>query len=72
MFVGEDMMQTETCGPIISPNIVHSHYFGNLVCLHVVQDRLRATSTPRTTFHQEGEDDEDMTSMHMTMHGDRG
>ena len=38
MFVGEDMLQTETCGPILSPNIVQSHYFSNLVCLHVVQD----------------------------------
>ena len=70
MFVGEDMMQTETCGPIISPNIVHSHYFGNLVCLHVVLDQLQATSTPRTTFRQEGEDDEGMTSMHTIMLGE--
>jgi hypothetical protein len=33
---------------------------GNLVCLHVVQNGIQATSTPRTTFHQEGEDDEVM------------
>ena len=64
MFVGEDMMHTKTCGPILSPNIVHSHYFGNLVCLHVVQDRLQAKSTSRMAFHQEREDDKDMGSIY--------
>jgi hypothetical protein len=58
MFVGEDVLQTKTCGHIISPNIFHSHYFGNLICLHVVQDRFQATSVPRTAFRHEGEDDE--------------
>lgn len=69
---GEDMLQMWTCNNILSHNIVHSHYFGNLVCLHVVQDHqifLQAQSTPRTAFRQEGEDDEDMTSMHTTMLG---
>ena len=56
----------------IKINIIHSHYFGNLVCPHVAQDRLQATSTPRMAFHQEREDDNDMSSMHMTMLGDRG
>jgi hypothetical protein len=64
------MLQTKTCGHILSPNIVHSHYFGNLVCLHVVQDGLEATLTPRSTFRQEGEDDEDMASTHMTILGE--
>jgi hypothetical protein len=36
MFVGEGMLPTKTCGHILSPNIVNSQYFGNLVCLHVV------------------------------------
>ena len=45
----------------------HSHYFRNLVCLHVLQDRLQAKSTSMMAFHQEREDDEDMTSIHMTM-----
>jgi hypothetical protein len=63
MFVGEGMLQTETCGHILSPNIVNFQYFGNLVCLHVVQNGLQATSTPRTAFHQEGEDDDDMTML---------
>ena len=69
MSVGQDMLQTWTCGHILSHNIVHSHYFGNLICPHVVQDRLQTKSTPRTAFRQEGEDDEDMTPMHMTMFG---
>ena len=41
-----------------------------------MQDRLQTKSTPRTTFRQEREDDEDMTSIHMTMlgepYGDQG
>jgi hypothetical protein len=57
------MLQTKTCGHILSPNIVSSQYFGNLVCLHVVQNGIQATSTPRTAFHQEGEDDEVMTML---------
>jgi hypothetical protein len=52
MFDGEDMLQTDTCGHILSPNVVHSRYFDNLVCLHVVQEGLQATSTLRTAFHQ--------------------
>ena len=76
MSVGQDMLQTWTCGHILSHNIVHSHYFGNLVCPHVVQDRLQTKSTPRTAFRQQREDDEDMTSIHMTMlgepYGDQG
>jgi hypothetical protein len=70
MFVGEGVMQTESCGHILSPNNVNSKYFGNLVCLYVVQNGLQATSTPRTAFHQEGEDDENMGSIHMTMLGE--
>ena len=73
---GEDMMQIWTSGHIFSPNIVHSYYFGNLVCHHVVQDRLHTKLTPWMAFRQEREDDEDMTSMHMTMlgepYGDQG
>ena len=41
-----------------------------------MQDRLQTKSTQRTTFRQEREDDEDMTSIHMTMlgepYGDQG
>ena len=76
MSVGQDMIQTWTCGHILSHNIVYSHYFENLICPHVVQDRLQIKSTPRTAFRQEREDNEDMTSIHMTMlrepYGDQG
>jgi hypothetical protein len=71
MFVGEGMLQTKTCGHILSSNIINSQYFGNLVCLHVVQNGIQATSTPRTTFHQEGEDDEIMTMLG-ELHGGQG
>ena len=76
MSIRQDMLQTWICGHILSHNIVHSYYFENLVCPHIVQDRLQAKSMPRTTFRQEREDDEDMTSIHMTMlgepYGDQG
>jgi hypothetical protein len=71
MFVGEGMLQTKTCGHILSSNIVNSQYFGNLVCLHVVQNGIQATSTPRMAFHQEGEDDEFMTMLG-ELHGGQG
>ena len=70
IFMRDDMLQTWKHGHVPSHNIVHSHYFGNLVCPHVVQDRLQTKSTPRTAFRQEREDDEDMTSIHMTMIGE--
>jgi hypothetical protein len=38
--------------------------FRNPVRSCVVQDRFQVQSTPRTAFHQEGENDEDMTLMH--------
>ena len=69
MFVGKDMLQIWTFGHILSHNIVHSYYFGNLICSHVVQDRLQTKLTPRTAFRREREDDEDMTSIHMNMLG---
>jgi hypothetical protein len=43
--------------------------FRNPVLSCVVQDRFQVQSTPRTAFHQEGENDEDMTPMHTTMNG---
>jgi hypothetical protein len=71
MFVGEGMLQTKTCGHILFSNIVNSQHFGNLVCLHVVQNGIQAQSTPRTPFHQEGEDDEVMTMLG-ELHGGQG
>ena len=54
--------------------IMESLCLCNPVLLYVVQDQFQTQSTPRTTFCQEGEDDEDMTPMHMTMlvHGMEG
>ena len=54
---------------------IPSHTYFNSLCLHnpvllyVVQDQFQAQSMPRMAFRQEGEDDEDMTPMHMTMFG---
>jgi len=70
MFVGKDTLQIWICGHILPHDIVHSHYFRKIVCLHDVQDRLQVQSTSRMTFRQEGEDDEDMTTMHTTMLGE--
>jgi hypothetical protein len=38
IFVEEGMLQTKACGHILFHNIFNSQYFGNLVCLHVVQN----------------------------------
>ena len=46
------------------------HYFGNLVSFRVVQNHFQAHSTPRMAFRQEGDDDEDMTSMDTVMVGE--
>ena len=54
-------------GHIPSHTYFSSLYLRNPVLLYVVQDQFQAQSTPRTAFHQEGEDDEDMTPMHMTI-----
>ena len=37
-----------------------------------MQDQFQAQSTLRTAFHQEREDDKNMSSIHTTMLGDRG
>jgi len=68
--VGKDGLQLRICGHNLSHNIVHYYYFGNLACLHVVQDRLQAQSTSRMAFCQEREDDENMTCMRMAIVGD--
>jgi hypothetical protein len=44
--------------------------FLNPVLSCVVQDQFQVQSTPRTAFHQEGENDEDMTPMHTPMIGE--
>jgi hypothetical protein len=54
-------------------DITHNNFdffgFRNPVCSCVVQDQFQVQSTPRTAFHQEGENDEDMTPMHTTLIG---
>ena len=54
---------------IVCIRIMESLCLCNPVLLYVVQDQFQTQSTPRTTFCQEGEDDEDMTPMHITMFG---
>ena len=63
------MLETWKHGHVLSHNYFSFLCPRNPVLLYVVQDRFQAQSTPRTTFRQEGEDDEDMTPMHMTMFG---
>ena len=63
------MLETWKYGHVPSHNYFSSLCLHNPVLLYVVQDQFQAQSTPRMTFHQEGEDDEDMTPMHMTMFG---
>ena len=72
IFMRDDMLETWKHGHVLSHNYFSSLCFRNPVLLYVVQDQFQAQSTPRTAFHQEGEDDEDMTSIHMTMLGDGG
>ena len=54
----------------VSSHSFSFHYFGNPVCCGIVQNQFQAQSTPSTTFHQEGEDDGNMTYMHMTKLGE--
>ena len=69
IFVHDDTPTNWKHGHIPLHNNFGSLCFRNPVLLYVVQDQFQAQSTPRTAFHQEGEDDEDMTPMHMTMFG---
>ena len=61
------MLETWKHGHVPSDNYFSSLCLHNPILLCVVQDQFQAQLTPRTAFHQEGEDDEDMTPMHMTM-----
>ena len=44
----------------VSSQSVSFHYFGHPFCSRDVQHQFQTLSKPRTAFHQEGEDDEDM------------
>ena len=69
IFIRDDMLETWKHGHVSSHNYFIFLCLRNPVLLCVVQDQFQAQSTPRTTFRQEGEDDEDMTPMHTTMFG---
>jgi hypothetical protein len=56
-------------GDILPHNNFDFLGFQNPVRSCVVQDRFQVQSTPGRAFHQEGENDEYMTPMHMTMIG---
>ena len=61
------MLETWKHGHVPSHNYFSSLCLRNPIVLYVVQDKFQAQSMPRMAFCQEGEDDEDMTPMHMTM-----
>ena len=67
IFMRNDMLETWKYGHVPSHNYFSSLCLRNPVLLYVVQDQFQAQSTPRMAFRQEGEVDEDMTPMHMTM-----
>ena len=69
IFMRDDMLETWTHGHIPSHIYFSSLCLRNPVLLYVVLDQFQAQSTPRMAFHQEWEDDKDMTPMHMTMFG---
>jgi hypothetical protein len=63
----DDTFTTWKYGDISTLNTFGFLCFRNPVLLCVVQGRFQVKSTPRTAFRQEGEDDEDMTHMHLTI-----
>ena len=69
IFMRDDMLETWKHGHVPSHNYFSSLCLRNPVLFCVVQDQFQAQSTPRMAFRQEGEDDEDMTPMYMTMFG---
>ena len=69
IFMQDDMLETWKHGHIPSHNYFSSLCLHNPVLICVVQDQFQAQSMSRMAFCQEGEDDEDMTPMHMTMFG---
>jgi hypothetical protein len=68
-YMQDDIFTNWRHGDIPPHNNFDFFGFRNPVRSCVVQDRFQVQSTPRTAFHQEGENDEDMTPMHTTMIG---
>jgi hypothetical protein len=64
-----DMIHNWKQGHISAHQYFDLLYFHNPVLHCVVQTQFQLQSTSRTTFLQKGENDEDMTPMHMTMTG---
>ena len=67
IFVHDDTPKNWKYGHIPPYGYFSSYCFSNSIFLCVLQDQFCAQSTSRMAFHQEGEDDEDMTPIHMTM-----
>ena len=69
IFVRDDTPKNWKYGHIPPHGYFSSFWFCNSIFLCVMQNQFSAQSTPRTAFRQEGEDDEDMIPIHMTMNG---
>jgi hypothetical protein len=68
-FMQDDTLANWKQGFVLLHNYFNFICFGNPVLLCASQDWFQVQSTPRTAFRQEGEDDADMTTMLMFMHG---
>jgi hypothetical protein len=66
-FIKYDTLENWKQGYVPLHNYFSSICFRNPVLLCALKDRFQVQSTPRTAFRQEGEDDEDMAPMHMSM-----
>jgi hypothetical protein len=68
-FMRHDMTHNWKHGHIPLYNCFDLFYFCNPVLRCVVQDRFQVQSASRTTFLHKGENDEDMATTLMSMHG---
>jgi hypothetical protein len=66
-FIKDDTLENWKQGYVSLHNYFSSICFCNSVLLCALQDRFLVQLTPRTDFRREGEDDEDMAPMHMSM-----
>ena len=72
IFMLDDILETWKYGHVPSHNYFSSLCFHNPILHYVVQDQFQAQSTPRTAFHQEGEDDDTHAYDHVWCMGWRG
>jgi hypothetical protein len=68
-FMQDDTLENWKRGFVLLHNDSSSICFRNPVLLYASQDWFQVQSTPWTAFRQEGEDDADMETMLMSMHG---